>query len=41
MAKVTTKILEENLKQLQDDGIPEDLIEKIRDKIHRRKQAVM
>ncbi|MFX1338502.1 MAG: DNA-directed RNA polymerase subunit A'' [Promethearchaeota archaeon] len=33
MVKVTPKILEDRLKQLQDDGIPEDLIEKIRDKI--------
>ena len=33
MVKVTQKILEDRLKQLQDDGIPEDLIEKIRAKI--------
>jgi len=33
MVKVTQKILEDHLKQLQDDGIPEDLIEKIRAKI--------
>ena len=33
MVKITPKILEEKLKELQDDGIPEDLIEKIRDKV--------
>ena len=33
MAKVTTQILEKNLKELQEDGIPEDLIDKIRDKV--------
>ena len=33
MVKVTPKILEDRLKTLQDDGIPEDLIEKIKEKI--------
>lgn len=33
MGKVTKKILEEELEQLKNDGIPEDLIEKIRDRI--------
>jgi len=33
MAKVTLKILEERLNFLIDDGIPEDLIEKIREKV--------
>lgn len=33
MAKVTPKILEEQLNALLDDGIPDDLIEKIREKV--------
>jgi len=33
MAKVSAKIKEKYLKELQEDGIPEDLIDKIRDKI--------
>ncbi|MFX1260051.1 MAG: DNA-directed RNA polymerase subunit A'', partial [Promethearchaeota archaeon] len=33
MVKVTPKILEKELKELQKDGIPVDLIEKIRNKI--------
>lgn len=33
MVKVTAKILEENLKVLKEDGIPKDLIEKIREKV--------
>ncbi len=33
MAKVTPKMLEESLKELQEDGIPEDLIEKIHKKL--------
>ncbi|MBD3254143.1 MAG: DNA-directed RNA polymerase subunit A'' [Candidatus Lokiarchaeota archaeon] len=33
MGKVTAKILEENLKVLQEDGIPKDLIETIKNKI--------
>ena len=33
MTKVTSKILEEELKELKEDGIPEDLIEKVRDKV--------
>ncbi len=33
MGKVTQKIIEENLKELKEDGIPEDLIEKIRNRI--------
>jgi len=33
MGKVTQKILEDNLKDLQEDGIPEDLIEKIRNRV--------
>ena len=33
MVKVTAKILEENLKVLKEDGIPEDLIGKIREKV--------
>jgi DNA-directed RNA polymerase subunit A" len=33
MVKVTTKILEENLKVLEEDGIPVDLIGKIREKV--------
>ncbi|MFX0012296.1 MAG: DNA-directed RNA polymerase subunit A'', partial [Candidatus Hermodarchaeota archaeon] len=33
MAKVTPKILEEKLAELKEDGIPEDLIEKIREKV--------
>jgi len=33
MAKVTPKILKEQLNDLLDDGIPEDLIEKIREKV--------
>jgi DNA-directed RNA polymerase subunit A" len=33
MAKITSQILEQQLKIMKDDGIPEDLIEKIRDKI--------
>ncbi len=33
MAKITSKILEDNLKQLEEDGIPLDLIEKIRRKL--------
>jgi len=33
MGKVTQKILEDNLKELEEDGIPEDLIEKIRNRV--------
>ena len=33
MAKITSKILGDNLKQLEEDGIPLDLIEKIRRKL--------
>lgn len=33
MVKVTTKILKENLKVLEEDGIPSDLIGKIREKV--------
>ena len=33
MVKVTPKMFEEALEELQDDGIPEDLIDKIRDRI--------
>jgi len=33
MGKVTQKIIEDNLKELKEDGIPEDLIEKIRNRI--------
>jgi DNA-directed RNA polymerase subunit A" len=33
MTKVNSKMLEEKLKELEQDGIPEDLIEKIRDKV--------
>ena len=33
MVKVTAKILEENLKILEEDGIPKDLIGKIREKV--------
>ena len=33
MAKITRKILEDNLKQLEEDGIPIDLIDKIRYKL--------
>lgn len=33
MTKVTPKILEEKLAELKEDGIPEDLIEKIREKV--------
>ncbi|MFX1276955.1 MAG: DNA-directed RNA polymerase subunit A'' [Promethearchaeota archaeon] len=33
MVKVTPKMLEEALKELQEDGIPEDLIESIREKV--------
>ena len=33
MAKVTSKILEEKLSELKEDGIPQDLIDKIREKI--------
>ncbi|NHJ24090.1 MAG: DNA-directed RNA polymerase subunit A'' [Candidatus Lokiarchaeota archaeon] len=33
MAKVTPKILDEKLAELQEDGIPEDLIEKIKTKV--------
>ncbi len=33
MVKVTAKILDEYLKELQNDGIPADLIEKIRYKV--------
>jgi DNA-directed RNA polymerase subunit A" len=33
MAKVTPKILEEKLAELKEDGIPEDLIDKIREKV--------
>ncbi|MHA1687957.1 MAG: DNA-directed RNA polymerase subunit A'' [Promethearchaeota archaeon] len=33
MVKVTEKILEEKLRELKDDGIPEDLINKIREKV--------
>jgi len=33
MGKVTPKILEEKLQELQVDGIPKDLIDKIRDKV--------
>jgi len=33
MGKVTQKIFEDNLKELQEDGIPEDLIEKIRNRV--------
>jgi DNA-directed RNA polymerase subunit A" len=33
MVKVTLKILEKHLKALEEDGIPDDLIEKVREKI--------
>ncbi len=33
MTKITPKMLEVKLKELEDDGLPNDLIEKIRDKI--------
>ncbi len=33
MGKVTKKILDDNLEELKDDGIPEDLIEKIRNRV--------
>ena len=33
MVKVTPKILDDNLKKLHNDGIPEDLIEKIKEKV--------
>jgi len=33
MVKITPKILEDNLKELEEDGIPHDLIDKIRDKV--------
>ena len=33
MGIVTKKILEENLKELKEDGIPDDLIEKIRNRV--------
>ena len=33
MTKITSQILEQQLKIMKDDGIPEDLIERIRDKI--------
>ncbi|MFW9948573.1 MAG: DNA-directed RNA polymerase subunit A'' [Candidatus Thorarchaeota archaeon] len=33
MVKITPKILEQKLGELQEDGIPEDLIEKIREKV--------
>jgi len=33
MGKVTQKIFEDNLKELQEDGIPDDLIEKIRNRV--------
>jgi len=33
MGNVTQKILEENLKELKEDGIPDDLIEKIRNRV--------
>jgi len=33
MGKVTQKIFEDNLKELQEDGIPKDLIEKIRNRV--------
>ncbi len=33
MVKVTTEILEKNLSTLQQDGIPEDLVNKIRERI--------
>jgi DNA-directed RNA polymerase subunit A" len=33
MTKVTSKLLEEKLEELKEDGIPEDLIEKVRDKV--------
>jgi DNA-directed RNA polymerase subunit A" len=33
MVEVTAKILDEKLEELQEDGIPEDLIEKIRNRI--------
>jgi len=33
MGKVTQKILEDNLNELKEDGIPEDLIEKIRNRV--------
>ena len=33
MGKVTQKILEDNLEELKDDGIPEDLIDKIRNRV--------
>jgi DNA-directed RNA polymerase subunit A" len=33
MGKVTQKILEDNLNELEEDGIPKDLIEKIRNRI--------
>ena len=33
MTKITPKILEVKLKELEDDGIPNDLIDKIRDKV--------
>ena len=33
MVEVTNKILEEKLDQLHEDGIPEDLIQKIKNRI--------
>jgi DNA-directed RNA polymerase subunit A" len=33
MGKVTPKILEDNLKELREDGIPEDLIKRIRNRV--------
>jgi len=33
MAKVTPEIIEHHLGELQNDGIPEDLLEKIREKL--------
>ena len=33
MVKVTQKILKDRLNELKEDGIPEDLVEKIRDRV--------
>ncbi len=33
MTKVTTQMLNRSLKELEDDGIPKDLVDKIRNKI--------
>jgi DNA-directed RNA polymerase subunit A" len=40
MVKVTSKKLEEKLKELQDDGIPDHLIESIREKIESEEETL-